>query len=63
VSRCRINAGMMAMTWSDTFLGILKDNKVRPITNAEWVRDEAHFEKLFDRRVGRVVSMYLISRD
>jgi hypothetical protein len=29
VSRCRINAGMIAMTWSDTFLGILKDNDVR----------------------------------
>jgi hypothetical protein len=68
---------MIAMTWSDTFLGILKDNDVRlisyvpdnvltpllksvadivavvrgaRISNAEWVRDEAHFEKLFDRR-------------
>jgi hypothetical protein len=26
VSRCRINTGKIAMTWSDTFLGILKDN-------------------------------------
>jgi hypothetical protein len=32
VSRCRINAGMIAMTWSDTFLGILKDNDVRLIS-------------------------------
>jgi hypothetical protein len=29
VSRCRINAGKNAMTWSDTFLGILKDNDGR----------------------------------
>jgi hypothetical protein len=29
VSRCRINAGMIAMTWSDTCLGIVKDNDVR----------------------------------
>jgi hypothetical protein len=32
VSRCRINAGMIAMTWSDTFLGVLKDNDVRLIS-------------------------------
>jgi hypothetical protein len=32
VSRCRINAGVIAMTWSNTFLGILNDHDVRLIT-------------------------------
>jgi hypothetical protein len=56
VSRCRINAGKIAMTWSDTFLGILKDNDVRLVSyvpgKVQTVRDPALIRNRFMKGLG-----------